>query len=189
MLRATWPPCRRSKPARRRGDDKRLASCSSPDLSDNEISARLTGTRSVTRLSIIVAAQLERRNCHSISAPPPAVFAVDHQLHRPARMAAAVDRQAFLDRDRPAARAEVPRRRPARAQDRAHAVGGHGRLDARGEMEADRERHRRPRPPRRARAQLVGAAQFLAVIAEHQTCAGEAGRTGGRSRRGWRRCG
>src|SRR5206468_3941994 len=63
-------------------------------------------------------------------------FADDHKLRRGLRLAAAVDPQTLLDRQHPAAAAEVPRRRTLRAQDRAHAVGGRGRLDPWREVEA-----------------------------------------------------
>ena len=57
---------------------------------------------------------------------------------------------------------------PLRAQDRAHAVGGDGRLDSGREVEADRIGRGFADLLAALGDQLVGAAQLLAVIAEHQ---------------------
>src|SRR5215210_5544865 len=139
------------------------ASSSSPVLSESEISTRRMGTRSVIRLPSTGAAEL------------PADFtadarhlADDHQLRRVACDAGAVDEQAFLDGQHRTPTAEIPRRSAARAQDRAHGVSGQGRLDVGGEMEAGGEGDRVADLAAAFLDQLVGAAQLLAVIAEHQ---------------------
>src|SRR3712207_3518053 len=95
------------------------ASVSSPFLSDSDSKARRMGTRSVTNPPSAGAAEL------------PADFAADarhladdHQLGRFVRLAGTVDDDAVFGGQHRAAAAEVPRRRSARAQDRAHSVGG-----------------------------------------------------------------
>src|SRR5207244_2147951 len=84
------------------------------------------------------------------------------------RLTAAVDPQAFLRRQHRAAAAEVPRWGAARAQDRAHAVSGHICLDSRSKVETHRVRRGFADLLASLGLQLVGATQFLAVIAEHE---------------------
>src|SRR5438067_1435219 len=95
-------------------------------------------------------------------------FPDNDKLARALWLAAAVDPQTFLDREVAAATAEVPWRRRARAQDRAHAVGGDRRFNPGREVEAHRIRRGLANLLAALGDQLVGAAQFLAVIAEHQ---------------------
>src|SRR4249919_3519467 len=95
-------------------------------------------------------------------------FADNDKLDCGVRLAAAVDPEAFLDRQVPAATAEIPRRRPARAQDCAHSVSSDSRLDSGREMEAHRIRRRLADFPAPLWHELIGPAQLFAVIAQHQ---------------------
>src|SRR4051812_39360012 len=126
------------------------ASSSRPLLSESDIKARLTGTRSVIFiLGLEIASPLpwggRRRKFQSARAAElPADFATecgdfadDDKLHRRLRLAATVDPQAFLGGQHPAAAAKVPWRRSLRAEDRAHAVGGGGDLDPWSKVKAD----------------------------------------------------
>src|SRR5687768_11537474 len=139
------------------------ASSSSPVLSDSEINTRRMGTRSVIRLPSTGAAELP-----ADFAADARHFADDHQLGRLSGEAGAGDEQAFLGGQHRTPAAEVPRRSAASAQDGAHAVGGERRLDVGGEMEAGSEGDRVADLAAAFLDQLVGAAQLLAVIAEHQ---------------------
>src|SRR5215210_1160540 len=145
----------RARPAARR---------SSPLVSDSEISALRTGTRSAIKiLRLTGAAQLPAdfaAQCRN--------FADDCKLHRALHAPAPVDPDTFLGHKIAAATPKIPRRRALRAQDRAHAVGGDRRLHSRGEMEAHRIRRRFADLLASLGLQLIGAAEFLAVIAEHE---------------------
>ena len=136
-------------------------------MSESEISALLTGTRSVIRISF-VSFSSNGGTARPISPPIADDFARDHQLSRRIGWPRpSIIRLSSIAQLRAAA-AEVPRRRAGRAEDRAHAVGGDGRLDAGRQMEADGIRRRVTDLTAALRHHLVGAAQFLAVIAEHQ---------------------
>src|SRR4051794_21294060 len=95
-------------------------------------------------------------------------LADDHQLGRMLRLPATVDPQALFDIEAPAAATEIPRRNATRAQDRAHAVSRDRDLDRRRQMEAHGISRGLADLLAALRDQLIGAAQFLAVVAEHQ---------------------
>ena len=66
------------------------------------------------------------------------------------------------------AAAEVPRRRALGAQNGPHPIGGRGNFDSRREVEANGIGQAFADPLAALGQQLVGTAQFLAVIAQHQ---------------------
>src|SRR5947209_8806670 len=140
------------------------ASSSRPLLSDSEISARRTGTRSVMfALRLAGAAESPAdfaAQCRN--------FADDDKLAGALRLTAAVDPQAFLHRQIAAAAAEVPRRRALRTKNCPHAVGGDRRFDPRRQVEADRIRRGLADFLATLGQELVRPAQLLAVVAEHQ---------------------
>src|SRR5579884_1884881 len=95
-------------------------------------------------------------------------FSDDDKLRCTPRLPAAVDPQAFFGREISAAAAEVPRRSAFRTQDRAHSVGGDRRFDPRRKVEEHTVRRAFADLLAAPGDQLVRAAQFLAVVAEHQ---------------------
>src|SRR6185295_5239602 len=90
------------------------ASSSSPVLSESEISARRTGTRSVIDGPLSLAGAPERPADFAAQCR---YFADNDKLACAMRLTAVVDPQALLDGEVAAAAAEVPRRRAARAKD------------------------------------------------------------------------
>src|SRR6185503_17688348 len=142
------------------------ARSSRPVLSESEISARRTGTRSVIQIPLGLAGAAEgpadvAAQCRN--------FPQDDKLDDVVRAATAVDPDAFHLAEIGAAAAEVPWRRALRTEDRPHAVGGNRCLYSGGEVETDGVGRCVPDLLTSPGLQLVGAAQFLAVIAEHQT--------------------
>src|SRR4029453_14131325 len=85
------------------------------------------------------------------------------------RLAAAVDPQAFLRGQHPAATTEVPRRSVLGSKDRTHAAFLDGRLNSRREVKTDRICRRFTDLLAAFGDELIRAAQFLAVIPEHET--------------------
>ena len=123
--RAAWPRCRRSRRARHRAARGRRRARRGRSCRKAKSSARRTGTRSVIRRSFLISwcggtASRFRRRAPKLRRRPPA-GACGCGWPRPSihRLSSIVSIAA--------AAAEIPRRRAARAQDRAHAVGGRGR--------------------------------------------------------------
>src|SRR5258705_486437 len=94
-------------------------------------------------------------------------LADDDQLAGPPGLATAIDPQTVLDRQIAATAAEVPRRHAARAEDRAHAVGGRRDFNRRRKVKAHGISRRLANFLAASGDQLIGATQFLAVVAEH----------------------